>query len=104
MQGSIGAISLNFAKEHAEAIMKVSPVRYVANAKLCGTLFNNNDTSGMISGVDTGFYVDHEEPLEALQWLRQFMEWPLGDLLDGHEFLLVIPARRIKSRAARQST
>lgn len=42
--------------------------------------------------------------LEALHWVRQFMEWPLGELLDGHEFLPVIPARRIKSRAARQGT
>lgn len=84
--------------------MKVSPIGYVANAKLCGTLFNNEDTSGMISGVNTGFYVDHEEPFEALQWLRQSMEWPLGDLLDGHEFLLVIPAKRIKSRPMRRGT
>lgn len=57
----------------------------------------------MVSGVNTGFYVDHKEPLGGLQWLRQFREWPLGDLPEGHEFLLVIPAKRIKSRPVRQN-
>jgi len=89
-------------KENAERIMKASPVRYVRDAKLRGKLFNLDDTSGLVSSVDTGFYVDHEEPLEALAWVRESIEWPLGELIDGHEFILVIQARR-KSRSRSRS-
>ncbi len=74
--------------------MAASPVTYVKNAKLRGTVFDPGDTSGLVSSVDSGFFVDHNEPLEALAWLREDMEWPLGELFDGHEFLLVLEARR----------
>ena len=33
--------------------------------------------------------VDHTELLEALRWVQENIEWPLGDLLDGHEFFIV---------------
>src|SRR5437016_5793346 len=93
-------------KENAESIMKASPVGYVRDSKLRGKLFNPDDTSGLVSSVDTGFYVDHEEPLEALAWVRESMEWPLGELMDGHEFILIIQARRrsrSRSNSARRS-
>jgi hypothetical protein len=73
--------------------MKASPVGYVRDAKLRGRLFESKDTSGLVSSVDTGFFVDHEEPLEALAWVRESIEWPLGELLDGHEFVLILQAR-----------
>ena len=85
--------------------MKVSPVGYVRDAKLRGTLFNSRDTSGLVSSVDTGFFVDHEEPLEALAWVQENMDWPLGQLWDGHEFILILEARRrsrSRSRSARR--
>jgi hypothetical protein len=91
-------VSLEYVRKNAELIMKASPVRYVRDAKLRGKLFNPDDTSGLVSSVDTGFYVDHEEPLEALEWVRESMEWPLGELIDGHEFLLIIQARRRRVR------
>ncbi|KAI9653329.1 MAG: hypothetical protein M1829_001314 [Trizodia sp. TS-e1964] len=98
---SINTASLEFMKENAESIMQASPVRYVREAKLRGALFNPDDTSGLVSGADTGFFVDHEEPLEALAWVRESMEWPLGELLDGHEFILILQAkRRRRSRSS----
>ncbi|MCJ1231557.1 hypothetical protein MMC12_008234 [Toensbergia leucococca] len=63
---SINTVRLDFIKEHAEEIMKASPVRYVKEAKLRGRLFYPEDVSGLVSSVDTGFWVDHTEPLEAL--------------------------------------
>lgn len=51
-------------------------------------------TSGIVSCVYTNFWVDHTEPLEALGRVRETTNWPLGDLHDGHEFLLIIEARR----------
>lgn len=103
---SINTVSLEFMKDNAESIMKASPVGYVRDANLRGKLFDPKDTSGLVSSVDTGFFVDHEEPLEALAWVRESMEWPLGELLDGHEFILILQARRrsrSKSSSARRS-
>lgn len=81
--------------------MKASPIRYVKEAKLRGSLFNPEDASGLISSVDTSFWIDHTEPLEALVRVREAIEWPLGELNDGHEFLLIIEARK-RSRSRLQ--
>ncbi|EFW14307.1 hypothetical protein D8B26_007052 [Coccidioides posadasii str. Silveira] len=96
---SIERVSLNFIAENAEAIMKVSPISYVREAKLCGSLFEPEDPTGLICGVNTGFFVDHEEPLEALKMVKETWVWPFGDLLDGHEYLLVLPAKHRRSRS-----
>lgn len=93
-------------KENAESITRASPVQYVRDATLRGRLFNPEDDSSLVSSVDTGFYVDHKEPLEALAWVRESRDWPLGDLLEGHEFLLILEGRRpprFQSRSAAQS-
>ena len=82
----------------------MSPICYVKDAKLCGSVFDPGDTSGLVSSVNSGFFVDHHEPLEALAWVRQEMEWPLGELLDGHEFLLIVePRHRSRSRSTSAS-
>lgn len=73
--------------------MKKSPVKYLRDAKLCGSLFEENCTSGAISSVFTDFYVDHAEPLEALSLYTANRQWVLGELLDGHEFLIILPIR-----------
>jgi hypothetical protein len=91
---SISTLQLEPIEKHAEEIMKASPISYVRDAKLRGSVFDASDTSGLVSSVDTGFFVDHNEPLEALALVREEMEWPLGDLFDGHEFLLILEARR----------
>lgn len=58
------------------------------------SLFDSKDISGAVSSVDTKFFVDHTETLEALTWVREGQEWPLGELFDGYEFLLIIEVRR----------
>ncbi|KAH8744092.1 hypothetical protein F5883DRAFT_440279, partial [Diaporthe sp. PMI_573] len=77
--------SLDFARDHAFGLKAASPVNYVKDATLCGSLFDPSDTSGMVSGVDSHFFVDHDEPLEALAWFQEDGSWPLGDLRDGCE-------------------
>lgn len=74
--------------------MKASRIRYIKEAKLCGKIINPEDSSGLSSSVDVGFWVDHTEPLEALGWARNTVDWPLGELHDVHEFLLVSEVRR----------
>ncbi|KAF1351542.1 hypothetical protein EJ07DRAFT_168939 [Lizonia empirigonia] len=102
VQRSINTVSLNFIKDNAESIMKASPVDYAPNAQLRGSLFHAEDGSGLVSCADTGFFVDHEEPLEALAWVREIIDWPLGELLGGHEFIMIIETRR-RSRSRSRS-
>ncbi|KAL1962421.1 hypothetical protein VTN77DRAFT_9692 [Rasamsonia byssochlamydoides] len=90
---TINAVRLDFIKEHAEGIMKSSPISYVRAARPHGSLFNSGNTDGAVSSVDTNFFIDHTEPLEALASVRETMDWPLGELLDGHEYLIVFEVR-----------
>ena len=83
--------------------MDASPISYIKNAKLCGSVFIPSDTSGLVSSVNSGFFVEHNEPLEALAWVQEEMKWPLGELFDGHEFLLLIESkRRARSTSAKR--
>ena len=85
--------------------MASSPAPYIKNAKLRGSLFpsegfqndNNDDDdgngdSGLVSTADTGFWIDHTDPLAVLDYIRsrRNVNWPLGELCDGHEFLLIL--------------
>ena len=86
--------------------MKASPVGYIQKAKLRGKLFNADHADGLVSCADAGFYVDHEEPLEALGDVRKMNEWPFGELVDGHEFVVLVranPRARSKSTSPRRS-
>lgn len=86
-------VDLQMTKEHAAAIMQSSPVPYVKEAKLHGSLFGCVE-DGSVSCADTAFWVDHEEPLAALASVRaKGVKWPFGDLPDGHEFLIIVKAR-----------
>ncbi|SPO00483.1 uncharacterized protein DNG_03232 [Cephalotrichum gorgonifer] len=95
---SIEKIDLPFIKEHARAVMDASPVEYIREAAPMGTAFDEDDPSGLVSGADSEFYVDHTEPLKALEAVRQEC-WPLGDLPDGYEFLLLLHPRPRRSRS-----
>jgi hypothetical protein len=47
------------------------------------------------------FLVDHTESPEALASVRETMDWHFGELLEGHEFLLILQVRRrTQSRSA----
>ncbi|TQV94671.1 ankyrin repeat-containing protein [Cordyceps javanica] len=95
---SIEKVSLDFITKNALGVMQVSPITYIRDAKLCGTIFDGNDSTGLVSGVNTSFFVDHEEPLNALEIIRESLQWPLGDLPDGYEYLLIVPAKARRSR------
>lgn len=60
-------VNLDFVREHGEAIMNASPISYIRNAKPHGKVFDPEVADGTISCVDTSFFVDHTEPLEALE-------------------------------------
>jgi len=58
----------------AAGVVARSPISYVRDAKLYGSLFEPNynvtSTSNMVSGVDAGFFVDQDEPRRAVEWLQ----------------------------------
>ncbi|KDR74084.1 hypothetical protein GALMADRAFT_250837 [Galerina marginata CBS 339.88] len=91
----INSIDTSFIQENAEKVIRSSPIEYVKTAELRGSLFRDEDIgSGIVSSVDTQFYVDHGEPLEALKEFKSKGPWRLGDLQDGHEFLVMAPAKK----------
>lgn len=87
-------LELDYIRDNASGILASSPIKYLRTAKLSGSLFNKHDNSGLVCGVDTNFFIDHTEPLQALEEVRKFREWPLGDLLDGCEFLVIVQAKK----------
>ncbi|KAJ5130931.1 Acyl-CoA N-acyltransferase [Penicillium bovifimosum] len=93
--GTIKRVSLDYIGRQADAILKSSPIPYIRDAKPRGTLFQHE--SEMISGVDTRFFVDHGEPNTALETIKKGLPWPLGDLDEGHEFLLIAQNNRRSS-------
>ncbi|KAK0740480.1 hypothetical protein B0T18DRAFT_209934 [Schizothecium vesticola] len=95
----------DFMQACASEVMAGSLTTYVKTAKLCGSLFQpdmNDSVTGvgsLVSGVDTNFFVNHEEPLDALAWLQDQGLWQLGHLPDGVEFLLIFETPRRRSRS-----
>ncbi|KAI0746404.1 hypothetical protein C8Q80DRAFT_1104630, partial [Daedaleopsis nitida] len=85
------SIDLGIIAEHAAPALACTNVDYLKHTQLRGSLFQRNPQPGVVSSVYTVFWVDHAEPLAALGMYKQH-QWPLGELLDGHEYLLLIPA------------
>ena len=86
-------VDTNFIARTAKKIFQVAPIAYLqpSNIDLRGSLFQNEYDNGVVCSVFTQFYVDHREPLEALEVFKKAGRWCLGELLDGHEFLIVVP-------------
>lgn len=70
-------------------------MRYIRNGSLHGSLLDSEVNDDTISSIDTAFFVDRAEPLQALQRAQQDSIWPLGELKVGHEFLLLFEAAGI---------
>lgn len=82
-------VNLDFIRVHAKGILQSSPISYLNDAQLRGTLFEDNYNNGSISSVFTKFYVDHTEPLRVLARYQNKGQWCLGELAEGHEFLAI---------------
>lgn len=90
---TVEKVSLDFISKNAHGVMRESPIPYIRDAQLCGTIFDDNDSTDLVTGVNTEFFVDHEKPMQALKTIRESLQWPLGKLPDGHEYLLIVPAK-----------
>lgn len=83
-------VDLDVVRDRAEDIMAASPVHYVLSAKLRGSLFGDEGRDGGVCCTDTGFWVDHAEPLAVLECVKERREWPFGALPEGCEWLVLI--------------
>ena len=83
-------MDLSTTKNHATTIMRSCPVPYVSKARTHGSLWEEV-RDGSVSCADTGFWVDHEEPIDALRIMGENgVGWTFGDLPEGHEYLVVV--------------
>jgi len=87
----LGMVDTNFISQNAKNIFAVTPIDYLKCAQLRGSLFEKDCATGVISSVYTEYYIDHSEPLEVLDTFKNVGRWCLGELLDGHEFLIILP-------------
>ncbi|TFK80482.1 hypothetical protein K466DRAFT_667644 [Polyporus arcularius HHB13444] len=92
---SMQQLDLSFIQKHAKHICAASPVRYIRTARLRGVLFEESGDPAVVSLANTEYFVDHAEPLAALgKWrAKSTSEWPLGRLIQGHEFFVLVPLR-----------
>jgi hypothetical protein len=82
-------IDLAFIKSNAIKVLGSTPIDYLKSPQLRGTLFEEDPVDpAAISSIFTEFYVDHHEPLGVLAEYESI--WPLGALLDGHEFFVLV--------------
>jgi len=89
----IDLLDLDFVKQHAKNIIDSTPIQYLKESKLHGSLFSDVDDS-TVSSVNSNFFTDHTKVLEYLnEYLRLGRHWPLGALLEGHEFFIVVVAK-----------
>ena len=97
---TLSALDLDFTRTHAPRILAASPVEYIRRAKLRGSLFSNNhggeqdeggvQEDGSVCVADSGFWVDHTEPMAVLGSVREGRGWPLGELPEGCEWLVLV--------------
>ncbi|KAF2450087.1 hypothetical protein P171DRAFT_204796 [Karstenula rhodostoma CBS 690.94] len=88
--GGIEGFDMDMMKLHARGILDASPFEYVKSCKLKGSLFGQEVTDGSVCSGDTSFWVDHDEPLAALDQVKaKGGSWPFGDLLEGCEFIAI---------------
>ena len=83
-----------FITTHAAPALACANVNYIKGATLRGRLHQpvvSTEDDTVVSLIDTQYPIDHAEPNEALAEYRKLDNWPLGSLLEGHEFLLLVP-------------
>ena len=84
-------IDTDFIIRNTAKILEATPIDYLKNVKLAGSLFDDSCTTGAVSCVFTEFYVNHDEPLAALEFFKTRRRWCLGELPEGHEYLIILP-------------
>ena len=85
------SVDLYFIHNNAVSILETMTIRYLKSAQLWGSLFQEDPELQVVSSVFTNFFVDYNEPLVALAIFKEMGSWSLEELLDRHEFLMILP-------------
>jgi hypothetical protein len=92
-------IQLKFIADHAKDVIQACNIPYLSHTQVVGSIFDKQFLSAVdinqqpVSLVKTDFFVDHKEILVILKDIHK--QWTLGPLLDGHEFLVVLPTTSV---------
>ncbi|KAJ7203637.1 hypothetical protein GGX14DRAFT_369443, partial [Mycena pura] len=98
VHAKVRKLNLDFIKTHAQKTINTTNISYLKNAQLRNSLLRDAAEPGVVACAFTAFYVDHEEPFQALKsWEdhRQDISWPLG-VLKGHEFFCITPNKEVR--------
>jgi hypothetical protein len=93
-------IDLKFIANHAKDVIQVCNIPYLSHTQVVGSIFDNQHLLAVdinqqsVSLVKTDFFVDHKEILMILKGIQE--SWILGPILDGHEFLVVLPTTSVR--------
>lgn len=93
--------NLEMVKEHGAGVMAASPVKYVRDAKLKGSVFGLEDGTGTVCCADTNFWVDYAEPLAVLAEVKKKVTWPFGELPEACEFLVLVKGAEVDEEGQR---
>ncbi|KAG9235705.1 hypothetical protein BJ875DRAFT_373693, partial [Amylocarpus encephaloides] len=47
-------------------IIEASPIGYIKDTKLCGSIFSSSNTNDLISYINLGFFINYTKLLKAL--------------------------------------
>lgn len=94
------ALDLSFIRTRAQNVLATCPVEYISRTRVRGVLFADHpasaqdegrvDEDGSVCVADSGFWVDHTEPMGVLAGVRMAREWPFGELSEGCEWLVLV--------------
>jgi len=99
----VGAANLDFIRDNGEKILRASSIDYLKTASFSGSLFGDHDDSGAVSSLFTRFFIDYKEPLWALLKFRSKGSWCLGELLDGHEHIVLYSVSPLSATSSRST-
>ncbi|CAF1154782.1 unnamed protein product [Adineta ricciae] len=93
-------INLKFIADHAKDIIEICKIPYISRSQVIGSIFDKQSSQMVdideqpVSLIKTDFFVDHKEVLTILEKIQQ--TWILGPLLEGHEFVIILPTTSVR--------
>lgn len=91
-RASMSTFNKEFIRQNVARVFTLCNIQYLLGKSLVGSWFEptvEHKERQAVAQVNSEFYIDHAVPLEALESLQVDVQWPLGPLLEGHEFIVV---------------
>lgn len=90
-RASMSTFDKYFIRKNVSRLLALCNVQYLLGRPLVGSWFEPTIEYKVraVAQVNSEFYIDHTESFQALESLPVDVHWPLGPLLEGHEFIVV---------------